>query len=145
MKKQGIVIGISGTTEIPPVECPRCRKRLEASSCMWGDRESATRPPEPGDGTICAGCGVFLVHEVDMSLRLMTDAEWQDLLSRHPAMAAAMRLTSDALKAFPLGRSTQYTLGPDGKSITCATCRRTSWNENDVKLRYCGHCRRFHE
>lgn len=31
------------------------------------------------------------------------------------------------------------------QSITCPKCRRTSYNLNDVKHRYCGYCHQFHE
>ena len=30
-------------------------------------------------------------------------------------------------------------------SITCPRCGRTSWNENDVRERYCGACHQFHD
>lgn len=33
-----------------------------------------------------------------------------------------------------------YTLSPDGKSITCTKCGKTSYNLHDVKHRYCGFC-----
>lgn len=36
-----------------------------------------------------------------------------------------------------------YTIAPDGASITCHQCGRTSHSENDVKHRYCGNCRAF--
>jgi len=29
--------------------------------------------------------------------------------------------------------------------IKCLVCGRTSWNENDVKQRYCGNCHQYHE
>jgi hypothetical protein len=32
-----------------------------------------------------------------------------------------------------------------GKSITCLDCGLTSWNENDVRNRYCNYCRKFHD
>lgn len=31
------------------------------------------------------------------------------------------------------------------KSITCLDCNRTSYNLNDVRHRYCGHCHVFHD
>lgn len=37
-----------------------------------------------------------------------------------------------------------YVIADDGKSITCVRCGSTSYNLNDVKERYCGHCKRFH-
>jgi hypothetical protein len=39
----------------------------------------------------------------------------------------------------------RFTISPDGKAITCATCRLTSLNPNDVRNRYCGHCHVFHD
>ena len=40
---------------------------------------------------------------------------------------------------------TTYTIGQDGKSITCLRCGRTSHNRNDVAQRYCGYCHVFHD
>lgn len=37
-----------------------------------------------------------------------------------------------------------YRIGSDGRSITCLTCFRQSWNQNDVRNLYCGYCKRFH-
>lgn len=30
-------------------------------------------------------------------------------------------------------------------AIVCITCGMASFNRNDVKEKYCGHCHRFHE
>ena len=38
-----------------------------------------------------------------------------------------------------------YTIAPDGASITCGRCGRTSHNPNDVVQRYCGACHAFHD
>ena len=38
-----------------------------------------------------------------------------------------------------------FTLGADGKSITCLKCGRTSHNINDVTFRYCGNCNLWHD
>jgi hypothetical protein len=38
-----------------------------------------------------------------------------------------------------------YRLAPDGQSITCLVCGRTSHHPRDVAERYCGHCHRFHD
>jgi hypothetical protein len=38
-----------------------------------------------------------------------------------------------------------YTITTDGRSITCKRCGMTSHNLNDVRNRYCGHCKLFHE
>ena len=37
-----------------------------------------------------------------------------------------------------------YTIAPDGSWIECETCHGRSYNPNDVRERYCGHCHRFH-
>lgn len=34
---------------------------------------------------------------------------------------------------------------PDEKSITCPQCGRTSYNPNDVAMKYCAHCRQWHD
>lgn len=38
-----------------------------------------------------------------------------------------------------------YTISPDGKSITCTRCGKTSHNLNDVDHRYCGFCHQYHD
>jgi hypothetical protein len=38
-----------------------------------------------------------------------------------------------------------YTIAPDGGSITCHRCGRTSYNLDDIMGLYCGACHRFHE
>jgi len=30
-------------------------------------------------------------------------------------------------------------------SITCPTCGMVSYNHNDIRERYCGHCHQFHD
>ena len=37
-----------------------------------------------------------------------------------------------------------YRLNPDD-SITCLQCNRTSYNQNDVREKYCGQCHQWHE
>jgi hypothetical protein len=38
----------------------------------------------------------------------------------------------------------EYTISPDGGSITCHRCGLTSYHPMDVAHRYCGGCHRFH-
>jgi len=38
-----------------------------------------------------------------------------------------------------------FTIAPDGKSITCLRCHKTSYNQNDVAHHYCGHCHVHHD
>lgn len=37
-----------------------------------------------------------------------------------------------------------YELAPDGNSIKCLRCDRTSYNPSDVSQLFCGHCGEFH-
>lgn len=37
-----------------------------------------------------------------------------------------------------------FEISADGKAITCKKCGRTSHNENDVRHKFCGHCKIFH-
>ena len=34
----------------------------------------------------------------------------------------------------------KYRIAEDGNSITCLACNRTSFNRNDVKMKYCAAC-----
>lgn len=38
-----------------------------------------------------------------------------------------------------------YDIDLNGPSITCKICGLTSYNVNDVVLRYCARCHRFHD
>lgn len=37
-----------------------------------------------------------------------------------------------------------YLISPEGESITCFGCGRTSWNLNDVAKKYCVCCDKTH-
>lgn len=38
-----------------------------------------------------------------------------------------------------------YTIVEGGSAILCLLCGRSSYNPNDVRNAYCGHCHRFHQ
>lgn len=38
-----------------------------------------------------------------------------------------------------------YSLAHNGKSIMCWVCGKASFNYEDVNLKYCGHCHKFHK
>ncbi|MGF6641803.1 ribosomal protein L37E [Paraburkholderia sp. MM6662-R1] len=38
-----------------------------------------------------------------------------------------------------------YQILEAGRAIRCLRCGMTSWNLNDVKYRYCGKCKVFHD
>lgn len=50
------------------------------------------------------------------------------------------RIHGNALKQLT---GKEYILNDGG--ITCLTCLRTSYNQNDIKNLYCGHCHKFHD
>jgi len=33
----------------------------------------------------------------------------------------------------------------EGQAIKCLTCEHTSWHPEDVKQRFCGYCKVFHD
>ncbi len=74
-------------------------------------------------------------------------------LTRRQAAAAALAYYYAQNPFGPEDQSAQsardpaptYTLSPDGASITCRRCGKTSHNLNDVRQLYCGWCHTFHE
>jgi len=38
-----------------------------------------------------------------------------------------------------------FSISKDRKSITCKCCKLTSYDLNDVTMRYCGHCLVYHD
>lgn len=53
-------------TEIPDQFCPACFQRLSAATSMGGEHV-----PEPGDFTVCIGCGNILRFGPDKILELI--------------------------------------------------------------------------
>lgn len=43
------------------------------------------------------------------------------------------------------GKLPSYSIAPDGGSITCHVCGKTSYHPKDVENKYCGKCHVFHE
>lgn len=66
--------------------CPSCGKTLDRASAGDGAPE-----PEPGDLSVCLGCGTALVFDDTRRLRAMTKTELDALpFSALRALAAAM-------------------------------------------------------
>jgi hypothetical protein len=63
-----------------PCLCPACGTLLEASSSLVEDSEAR---PEPGDCTMCLGCGTILIYTPDMLVRVASPS---DLAEMHPDM-----------------------------------------------------------
>jgi len=63
------------TTRLPEAECLRCRKKVDAASCV-ADGGAA---PEPGDVTICIFCGYLMTFADDLSFRELTEEDILEL------------------------------------------------------------------
>lgn len=63
-------------TRLKPHRCPHCGKRLNAA----GTTDGADARPEPGDCTMCFGCGEWCVFADDLSLRKPSEDELVELL-----------------------------------------------------------------
>lgn len=59
-----------------------------------------------------------------------------------PASAVEMAELGSAVMA---EEGIGYWISPDGRTITCTKCRRTSHNANDIEQLYCGFCQEFHQ
>lgn len=57
----------------------------------------------------------------------------------------ALHALQDAFVTAAPNPALRYRILQDGRAIECLECGRTSHNLNDVKHRYCGHCRAFLE
>jgi len=61
------------------------------------------------------------------------DDKNNSILAEHKIIGKSRTVLRKASKA--------YTIQPD--SITHLKCGKTSYNANDIKNRYCGHCHEF--
>lgn len=72
-------------------------------------------------------------------------------LEREQAMARVDELNRNALKEEPRSYRYGYETGAFGAlqdypfSIRCETCGFVSYNSNDIREKYCGHCRMYHD
>lgn len=65
---------MTATRTNPAATCPACRKPLDAATGMGHDHL-----PEPEDLSICFHCGVSMIFNQDLSLRLATPEEFAEL------------------------------------------------------------------
>lgn len=75
-----------------PCLCPSCGALLEASSAMRGKAR-----PAPGDCTMCLHCGLIMIYEPDLMVRVAMAEDIakmpQELLGQLMAMQIAQRIT----------------------------------------------------
>ena len=107
-------------------QCPACKTVLNAASNPLNDQ-----PPEPGDMSVCVVCKNILVFGEAMDLRLATEEEIKDVTKE------LEKVTDIVSKRYSI------TTTPEGDCILCHQCGMTSYNMNDIKNGYCGHCHEF--
>ena len=69
----------------------------------------------------------------------------EDALNEFFTAAKALLAGATIKPAWPARRYFEYTIGGNGSNITCNTCGWTSHNVDDVRHRYCGNCKKFHD
>lgn len=57
--------------------CPGCGGTMDAIVGVTTDK-----PPDPGDCTMCSGCGSLCMFKKDLDLRLLSEEEERVVLSR---------------------------------------------------------------
>jgi len=107
--------------------CPSCDNRINSASS-----EDSNECPKPGDFSLCLNCRTILVFGDAMDLRLATSEEKE--MVREDLDEALARLDS---RRFSILESSE------GESILCHKCGHSSSNKNDVKEKYCNHCKEF--
>jgi hypothetical protein len=60
-------------TRVPESRCPFCDAKLDGASSFEG------AVPSPGDASVCVLCASALVFQDDLTVRMMTPAEWAEL------------------------------------------------------------------
>ena len=63
------------TYPTPVTPCPGCNDPIEFATGV----SMGSPGPEPGDATVCVGCGVMAIFKDDMQLRLATEEDLTDL------------------------------------------------------------------
>lgn len=65
-----------GKHRLPLSHCLRCGNKLDAASSGEGDEEL----PAEGDLSLCIYCGHLATYKADLTLRLLSDAELDELM-----------------------------------------------------------------
>lgn len=67
------------TSETKPCSCPACGYRIDRATGIRGSFS-----PKQGDFSICFKCAELLVFNQDLTIRLATEAEINDLAGKQP-------------------------------------------------------------
>ena len=81
-----LTLGKSVRLEKTP-HCPVCDEKLDGATVVNDDHAI----PEPGDLSVCFGCGSFLTYRDDMTMRLLTEMEVYGLDAHAKATLIEMR------------------------------------------------------
>jgi hypothetical protein len=72
---------------ITETQCPECGHVLDAAEAV----DDPEVRPSPGDLSICIKCSAILIFTEDMSIRLATDAELDELAEDSPELHRQVR------------------------------------------------------
>lgn len=78
--------------EVPECFCPSCGGKLSAATAL-----KAGTTPSPGDISLCAGCGQWLVYDEGLRSRMPTKAEETEILS-DPRLSVARMIAIELAK-----------------------------------------------
>jgi hypothetical protein len=73
------------------LECPACKRHLWGSTAV----SDPTSTLEPGDGSVCDGCGAILIYQGDRGFRVAKSAD----LAGDPEKARQLLQISAAIRA----------------------------------------------
>jgi hypothetical protein len=83
--------------DLPADCCPACRKPVNAATTVM-----AARQPQAGDVTICLGCATVLAFDAGLKMRLLTEAELEQL-RREPIWEHVVRVRAALREGHALG------------------------------------------
>lgn len=82
------------TTFMGKDNCPCCKKLLDCATDING-----TAKPNPGDISVCIGCGVILVYSEDMALK---EAQAMDIFKLPENLIVQIYKASELVKRFKI-------------------------------------------
>jgi hypothetical protein len=119
--------------EIPLQGCPTCGYQVDAATLVQKLLpQPQVKRPRPGDFSVCFSCGEMLRFTDAMTLRI---CDLNDMVGLTPRLGAYLSMVQNAVR-----KERPLTNAPH---ITCPVCHRTSYNPNDIREGYCGHCHAF--
>lgn len=81
------------TTRTPIVHCPQCNHAFNAATNVDG-----IASPNPGDLSVCIGCGCALEFGQGYSLKALSAAELEQIRQEDPEAFATLQTTIERIK-----------------------------------------------